>query len=65
MTVMTREIAYRRGWERSRHYDDSEEDFFKCRARFEKKWATWVDAWEEGWMDAAGSGSYVQRWGNR
>ena len=52
---MDAQIAYRRGWERSRYYDDSIEDFDKCRARFEKKWGTWVFAWEQGWLDAASS----------
>jgi hypothetical protein len=55
-TTMTAQLAYRRGWDRSRFYDDSIEDFDKCRARFEKKWGTWVFAWEQGWLDAAGSG---------
>jgi len=46
--------AYRRGWDRSRHYDDSVPDFEKCRARFAAKYGQgWAAAWEQGWLDAA------------
>ena len=53
-TEMTAQLAYQRGWDRSRFYGDSYEDFDKCRARFVKKFGGHcVSSWEEGWADAA------------
>ena len=52
---MDAQTAYRRGWDRCRDRGDSYEEFDKCRARCEKKWGSFVSAWEQGWADAAGS----------